>query len=104
MGLKPVRDNEFGIYLWKLPDGKYFQDGEGNFLMIPSRYGDIANMADIAQKAKYYGQPVGRPVFIPNAREVTDGEHDDQMERMLDGKLPDPYDVGALRDSIRKNG
>lgn len=104
MVMKAVRDNDYGLYLWKLPNGKYLQNNEGEFLCLPSRYGDIKNMNQIGKDAKMYGYPEGRAEFIAGGRQVSHSEHDDQMERMLDGRLPDPFDVGALKDEIRQHG
>ena len=101
MSFRPVIDGDLGIYLWQMPNGKYFGDGGGEFLMIESRNGDLAKMAAISKAARYYGCEGGRPIFISNARAVTQSEQEDQMERMLDGKTPDPYDLGALRDEVR---
>lgn len=101
MSLKLAEDGALGVYLWQMENGKYFGDGQGNYLMIPSEKNDLSKMTNLYQSAKYYGSTGGHAVFIPNARMVTDGEYDDQMERMLDGRLPDPYDVGALRDELR---
>lgn len=99
--LKPVRDNEYGVYLWKKADGKYFSNDSGEFLSIPARYGDLRMMKAIGDAARYYGVfEGGRAEFISGARQVSSNEYDDQMERMLDGKTPDPYDVGALRDEL----
>lgn len=100
MTFRPVIDGDLGLYLWQMPNGKYFGNGDGDFLIIESRHGDIAKMNEIYRAAKYYGAEGGRAVFISNARAVTQSEQEDQMERMLDGKTPDPYDLGALRDEV----
>jgi hypothetical protein len=99
--MKIAEDGDFGLYLWKMPNGKYFGNGEGDFLLIPARRNDLKAMTDLYHAAKHYGAVGGNAVFVANAREVTQSEQEDQMERMLDGKLPDPYDVGALMDEAR---
>lgn len=107
MSLRIAEDGEYGIYLWQFPDGKFFGNGQGDFLSIPARKGDLKAMTDIYHAAKHYGRPDGKAVFIPNARQVSKSEQEDQMERLMDGKTPDPYDVGALRDELeaaKQNG
>ena len=101
MSLKIAEDGELGLYLWEMANGKYFGNGQGEFLVIPARKNDLKAMTEIYHAAKHYGAVDGRAVFIPNARAISSNEHDDQMERMLDGRLPDPYDVGALKDEAR---
>lgn len=101
MTFRPVLDGDLGLYLWQLPNGKYLGDGDGNFLIIESRHGDLSKMAQISKAARYYGAQGGKPVFVSNARAVSQSEQEDQMERLLDGKTPDPYDLGALRDEVR---
>lgn len=107
MGKKPkskvsaVEEVPWGLYLFELPNGMYLGDEDGNLLNIPAQRGDIKKMNRICEVAKVLGFPEGTPVFMSGVRRVTSDEYDDQKERMLDGKTPDPYDVGALRDELR---
>jgi len=101
MSFRVAEDGELGLYLWQTPDGKYFGNGDGDFLVIPARKNDLKAMTDIYHAAKHYGATGGRAIFIANARIVSQSEREDQMERMLDGRLPDPYDVGALKDEVK---
>ena len=100
-GITVVGESELGLYLWELPDGQYLSDGDGNLLNIPSRLGDISRMQKIAEVAKSLGFADGRPTFAPGVRRVTESEHQEQIYRMMNGEVPDEYDMGALRDDLR---
>ena len=93
-----VVEDEFGVCLWEMPGGLYLGDGEGHFLSAYGKVQDpiieqkmlvaaVAHMGDEARE--------GKPFWMPGSRKVTDNEHDDQMERMLDGKIPDIADQAA---------
>jgi hypothetical protein len=50
-------DVEWGLYVYKKADGKYFTDGEGNVLNIPSMKGDLSEVVklrDALQKEVEY--------------------------------------------------
>jgi hypothetical protein len=85
-----------GIYVWKLPSGKFFTDGEGNALSIESMRNDPAKIKQITEAAAYYGQAEGTPEFFPNVRKISDEEHSEQLDRMKQGLIPSMNDLGAL--------
>jgi hypothetical protein len=85
-----------GIYVWKLPSGKYFTDGEGNALSIESMRNDPAKIKEITEAAAYYGQAEGSAEFFPNVRKITDEEHSEQLDRMKQGLIPSENDLGAM--------
>jgi hypothetical protein len=85
-----------GIYVWQLPTGKYFTDGEGNALSIESMRDDPAKIKEITDAARYYGQPEGKAVFFANVRKISDEEHSEQLDRMKQGLIPSENDLGAL--------
>jgi hypothetical protein len=85
-----------GIYVWKLPSGKYFTDGEGNALSIESMRNDPAKIKELTQAAAYYGQAEGSAEFFPNVRKISDEEHSEQLDRMKQGYIPSENDLGAL--------
>lgn len=99
--LSIVQDkSRYGIYVWRLPDGKLFTDDDRNVLNIPSEYGDITKIAEIRKAASYYGQPDGEAVFIPGVGRVSEEEYQQDLERMNSGLLT--YgDTGAWRDAAR---
>ncbi|MFY3742254.1 MAG: hypothetical protein HMLIMOIP_002723 [Candidatus Nitrosomirales archaeon] len=98
-----VSETNRGIYVWRLPNGDFLAEGL-NVLSIDSVRGDIQKMAAITRAAKEYGYPEGAPVFVEGNRKITDEEFEIQYERMLNGLIPDPYDIGNLQDEVRRSG
>jgi hypothetical protein len=88
--------SDAGIYVWQLPSGKYFTDGEGNALSIESMINDTAKIKELTEAAAYYGQPEGKPVFFSNVRKISDEEYSEQQDRMAQGFIPSSNDLGAL--------
>lgn len=88
--------SDAGIYVWQLPSGKYFTDGEGNALSIESMINDVAKIKELTEAAAYYGQPEGKPVFFSNVRKISDEEYSEQQDRMAQGLIPSQNDLGAL--------
>lgn len=80
--ISQVRTSNMGVYVWKLPNGLPFTDGEGNLLNVPSRYGDIVQMAKLARAAAYYGQPDGTAEFMASSHRCTDEELMEQLDTM----------------------
>ena len=85
-----------GIYVWKLPTGKYFTDGEGNALSIESMKGDQVKIKELTEAAAYYGQAEGSAEFFPGVRKISDEEYSEQVDRMAQGLIPSENDLGAL--------
>lgn len=98
---------DWGVYFWKLPTGRMFSDGEGNYLTIQSVKGDLAQIAKLRQTAAHYGQPEGEAVFEPGVQKISDEEYSEQVERMKQGLIPNLNDLGAVqaaKDTIAKYG
>lgn len=94
-----VVDEKFsnaGIYVWQLPSGKYFTDGDGNALSIESMINDPSKIKELTDAAKYYGQPEGKAVFFSNVRKISDEEYSEQQDRMSQGLIPSTNDLGAF--------
>ena len=87
---------DWGIYVWKRANGKWFTDGSGNILNIPSMKGDISKLSELKQAASYYGEPDGEPVFFAGLSRVTDEEYNEQLDRMKEGLIPNLNDLGAV--------
>ena len=85
-----------GIYVWQLPSGKFFTDGEGNALSIESMKDDPSKIKELSDAARYNGQPEGKAVFFPNVRKISDEEYSEQKDRMSQGLIPSNTDLGAL--------
>lgn len=95
-----VSETNRGIYVWRLPDGNFLAEGL-NILSIDAIRGDLQKMAEISRAAREYGYPDGTPVFVEGNRKITDEEFEIQYERMLNGLVPDPQDVGNYQDDMR---
>jgi hypothetical protein len=87
---------DWGIYVWKRANGKWFTDGEGNILNIPSRKGDEVQLKKLKDAATYHGEPDGSPVFFAGLGRVTDEEYSEQVDRMKEGLIPNLNDLGAV--------
>ena len=90
----------WGLYMWKLPNGRLLQDGNGNYLNIPSRLHDIAKIAEVRNAARDFGKPEGELHFEPGVGRATDSEREEQEERMIAGEILD-HDFGAIADELR---
>lgn len=98
---------DWGVYVWKKSNGKWFTDGEGNILNIPSMKGDLSKIAELKQAAAYYGQPDGEPYFFAGVARIDDEGYEEQVERMKNGLIPNLNDLGAVqaaKDTIAKYG
>lgn len=86
----------WGLYVYKKSNGKWFTDGEGNVLNIESMRNDISKIAQLKDAAKHYGDPGdGEAVFVPGLTRITDEEHSEQLDRMKQGLIPSMNDLGA---------
>lgn len=94
---------QFGVYLWKMPDGSYVADDQRNFLNIPAQRGDIARIGKLRDVVKSFGIVEGEPEFFAGHRQVTDEEYEEQKERLKAGYIPDQYDLPAIVEDIRDN-
>jgi hypothetical protein len=98
----------WGLYVYKKSDGKWFTDGEGSVLNIESVRGDIAQIAKLKNAAKYYGDDgEGEAVFIPGLTRISEEEHSEQLDRMKQGLIPSMNDLGAWKaaqDTLNKHG
>jgi len=96
-----IEDNYgWGLYVYKKADGKYFTDGEGNVLNIPSLKNDLRKITELKQAASHYGDPGdGECVFVPGLTRVSDETHSEQVDRMKQGLIPSMNDLGAWADA-----
>lgn len=90
---------DWGLYFWQLPDGHLFKDGDGNMLNIPANRGDLQKIVELKNAAAFYGQPEGKPYFVPGVSRATDEEYSEQVDRMRQGLLPNMNDLGAVHDA-----
>ena len=106
--LKVIDKNyDWGIYVWKKANGKWFTDGQGNVLNIPSMKGDISKIAELKKAAAHYGQPEGEAVFFAGLSRISDEEYSEQKQRMAEGLIPNLNDLGAVhaaQQTIKRYG
>lgn len=96
-----IPESRKGVCLWEVED----ESGEwgllaiepGVVLSMDGFVGDKRVEAEVEKAARYWlgagpTDIIGRPKWIHGARKVTQGEWEDQMERLQDGKIPDWVD------------
>lgn len=87
---------DWGLYVYKKSTGKWFTDGEGNVLNIPSMKGDISKISELKKAAMHYGDDgQGQAVFVPGLTRISEEEYTEQLERMKQGLIPSMNDLGA---------
>ena len=92
------KNYDWGLYVYKKSNGKWFTDGEGNVLNIESMRGDISKIADLKNAARHYGDPGdGEAVFVAGLTRISDEEHSEQMDRLKQGLIPSMNDLGAWK-------
>jgi len=96
--IRVIEENfsNFGTYVWVKPNGKPFMDSDKNVLSIEGMRDDKSKIRELADAAKYWGQPDGRAVFYPNMKKISDEEHSEQIDRMAQGLIPSMNDLGAV--------
>jgi hypothetical protein len=107
--IKVIEKNyNWGLYVYKKSNGKWFTDGNGSVLNIPSMKGDISKISELTQAAKYYGDPGdGHCVFVPGLNRVSEEEYSEQKDRMSQGLIPSMNDLGAVhaaQQTVKKWG
>jgi hypothetical protein len=97
--LKPKRvidepDLKTGICVWRFPDGTYLQDHNGNYLSAgPAMLNNTIVERRMEKAARACGATSGSAFWLPGFRKITHSEWEDQMERLIDGKIPDVVDL-----------
>jgi hypothetical protein len=99
---------DWGLYVYKKADGKYFTDGQGSVLNIESMRGDISKIAELKTVAKHFGDPGdGEALFVPGLTRITEEEYSEQKDRMQQGLIPSMNDLGAwhaAQQTVNKYG
>ena len=102
------KDYNWGLYVYKKSDGKWFTDGNGSVLNIPSMKGDPAQMGKLRAAAIDNGDAGdGTCVFVPGLTRISEEEYSEQKDRMLQGLIPSMNDLGAWKaaqDSVDRYG
>ena len=62
---------DWGLYVYKKSDGKWFTDGNGSVLNIPAQKGDISKIAELKKAAMFNGDDgEGKAVFVPGLTRI----------------------------------
>jgi hypothetical protein len=99
---------DWGLYVYKKSDGKWFTDDSGSILNIPSDRGDLSKIADLRKAAMHYGDDgEGKAVFVPGLTRISEEEYSEQKERLKQGLIPSMNDLGAwhaAQQTLDKHG
>ncbi len=99
--IRRVQETQYGVYVWKMPDGSIVQDADRNIMSIQARENDIIALNKLRAAADFYGVSNGEPLFLPGHRKVTQTEWEEQRARQNAGLLPDIYDPGVAKDEVK---
>lgn len=99
--ISEVSETNLGVYVWKLADDTFVADQDANVMSIAAFRGDLSAISKIRAAARHYGFEDGEAVFLEGARKITDEELQEQIYRMNQGLVPDPYDIGAYKEEMR---
>lgn len=100
-GKRIVEEHSWGMYVWELPNGEVLGDEDKNIMNVFCTKGDRRAIQALTDAAKSYGFKEGTPVWWPGKRRITDEELAEQEMRERLGLVPDPLDIGAIRDEMR---
>lgn len=95
-----VEETDYGLYLWKMPNGSLIADEDKNFLNIPAHRNDQKKIQMLRDAVRSLGIEEGEPIFFSGHRRVTDEEYEYQKQRLEWGLIPDEQDYGAARDEL----
>jgi len=94
------KDYEWGLYVYKKANGKWFTDGNESVLNIPSMRGDISKISELREAAMYYGDDGdGQCIFVPGLNRVSEESYSEMKDRMKQGLIPNVNDLGAVYDA-----
>jgi hypothetical protein len=87
-----VPPRTYGVCIWIMPDGKPLSDGDG--VLSAEGFVDDENIEKrVAEAARYWtGSSEGRIAWVHGARKISASERDDQVERLHNGLVADPYE------------
>ena len=99
---------DWGLYVYKKSNGKWFTDGTGSVLNIESMRGDILQISKLKEAARHFGdEGDGECVFVPGLTRISEEEYSEQKQRLSEGLIPSMNDLGAVqaaKDTIAKYG
>lgn len=99
--VQQIEEVNYGVYLWKMPDGSFVADDEQHFLMIRAIKGDPVRIQKMKDAVRSFGITEGSAYFMSGHRPVTDEEYEEQKQRLDWGLVPDPQDIPAHLEAKR---
>jgi hypothetical protein len=84
-----VPPRTYGVCIWIMPDGKPLSDGDG--VLSAEGFVDDKNIEKRVAEA-WTGSSEGRIAWVHGARKISASERDDQVERLHNGLVADPYE------------
>ena len=93
-----VPQSAFGGGLWKLSDGGFISDADGNYMCAEEMVGDRKVESQMAEAARYWAgkDNEGKPHWIDGARKVSGEERKEQEGRLGEGEFPDPVEDAII--------
>jgi hypothetical protein len=102
------KNYDWGLYVYKKSNGKWFTDGQGSVLNVPAMRGDISKISELKKAAMYYGdEGDGECIFVPGLNRVSEEQYSEMKDRMTQGLIPNVNDLGAVYDAqqtLKKHG
>jgi len=99
---------DWGLYVYKKSNGKWFTDGEGSILNIPAERGDLSKISELRNAAVSYGDDgLRQAVFVAGLTQVSEEEYSEQKARLKEGLIPSMNDLGAwhaAQQTLEKHG
>jgi len=107
MKKKLIEEYNWGVYIWKTPDGKVVKNSDGDFLLINSIKNDQGQIEKLRRAAESCGIEGGQAIFLSGHRPVTEEQYEHQKARLAAGLVPDELDYFAAKEELearKKNG
>lgn len=100
-----IQELPWGMWVWECADGLILANENGDIMHVfcsdrePLRM-QAAKQA-LTDAAYHYGYgDGGRAVFWSGKRPISDEELQSQLDRASAGLIPDPLDIGAIREEM----
>jgi hypothetical protein len=107
MKKKIIEEYNWGVYIWKTPEGKVVKNDNGDFLLINSIKNDSSQIEKLRKAAESCGVDGGQAIFLSGHRPVTDEQYEYQRSRLAAGLIPDELDYYAAKEDLedrKRNG
>lgn len=100
MKRKLIEEYNWGVYIWKTPEGKVIKNEDGDLLQIMSKKEDRNQIEKLRRAALICGVEGGEAIFLSGHRPITQDQYDHQMARLNLGLVPDELDYFAAKEEL----